>query len=146
MKFELVTPEQRLANLDAVEVRIPGEEGDFGVLEGHQPLLSTLRPGTVVVVTAKEEKRFSVGYGFADVSPVGVTVMAEEAVAAENIDLETAQKRVAELTETISDLLGKSPDLVKGMGDEELSSVYKSACKEKTVLEAQLVTKNSQAA
>ncbi|MFZ2587728.1 MAG: F0F1 ATP synthase subunit epsilon [Alphaproteobacteria bacterium] len=79
MKFALLTPARNVAELTATYIRIPGEAGEFGVLPGHMPLVSTLRAGGVVEVTdeAGEKSQFKVTGGFADVRTDGVTVLAE---------------------------------------------------------------------
>lgn len=80
MKFELVTPEKLYTSLDAVShVMAPGEEGDFGVLAGHMPLISTLRSGGEVKVDLENGKAetFVVSGGFVEVTSGSVTVFAE---------------------------------------------------------------------
>lgn len=78
-KFELVSPERVLLSLDADEVMVPGVEGDFTVLAGHAPLVSTLRPGILEVLSSGTRRRIFVKVGFADVNPASVTVLAERA-------------------------------------------------------------------
>ncbi|MDX2308740.1 MAG: F0F1 ATP synthase subunit epsilon [Hyphomicrobium sp.] len=78
-KFELVSPERVLLSVDAEEVVVPGVEGDFTVLIGHAPLVSTLRPGILEVLSAGTRRRIFVKVGFADVNPASVTVLAERA-------------------------------------------------------------------
>ena len=80
LHFELVSPERLLFSGDVAEVDIPGTEGDMGILPGHAPVLSTLRPGVVTVTKeggAKE--RIFVRGGFAEVNEKGLTVLAEKA-------------------------------------------------------------------
>lgn len=79
MKFSLITPAQEVASFEAGYVNVPGEAGDFGVLPGHMPLISTLRPGGEVRVTDTQGDvtRYSVTGGFADVRADGVTILAE---------------------------------------------------------------------
>lgn len=93
VEFELVTPE-KLQLSEAVEmVVIPGGEGDFGVLPGHAPLISTVRPGVVSTYNAdKVEKRIFVAGGFAEVSETTATVLAETAIPVEELSAEEAQK------------------------------------------------------
>ena len=86
-RFELVSPEQLLLSADAVEVTVPGSEGEFGVLADHAPVMSTLRPGMVRAKLADgKEVDFFVRGGFADVSTSGFTVLADFAVPAEEFD------------------------------------------------------------
>jgi len=64
----------------------PGEDGDFGVLPGHAPLMSTLRPGAIRVLDGGSERKIFVYGGFADVTPDGLTILAEEAMDVAEID------------------------------------------------------------
>src|SRR5712664_3819759 len=87
LEFELVTPE-RLLFSEAVEmVVVPGTEGNFGVLPGHAPLISTIRPGTIDIYEggAITERIFIVG-GIAEVTPERCTVLADEAMAPDSLD------------------------------------------------------------
>lgn len=80
-QFSLVSPEKELYTGDAVSVVVPGTEGMFEVMPGHAPLMSTLSPGLIAFKgQSGEEQRFYVRGGFADVTPSGVTVLAELAV------------------------------------------------------------------
>jgi F-type H+-transporting ATPase subunit epsilon len=78
-KFELVSPERILLSIDAEQAMVPGVEGDFTVFAGHAPLISTLRPGILEVVTGAGKKQIFVKSGFADVNSAAVTVLAETA-------------------------------------------------------------------
>jgi len=105
--FELVTPEKIMTSIEADMVVAPGGDGNFGVLPGHAPLLTTLRPGIVDIYEGEiVSSRIFVGGGFAEVTDEGFTVLAEEAIAVENIDgaaasarLEKAQDALAEAEE-----------------------------------------------
>ena len=79
--FELVSPEKLLLSGEAEIVTIPGTEGDMGVQVNHMPVMTSLRPGLVEAkMTDGSEASFFVAGGFADVSPSGVTVLAEFSV------------------------------------------------------------------
>src|SRR5437762_13975734 len=81
LHFELVSPERLLLSEDVAEVDIPGTDGDMGILPGHAPALSTLRPGGVTVTRESGvQDRILVRGGFAEVSPQGLTVPAWTAV------------------------------------------------------------------
>ena len=80
MRFELVKPSGMVCAVEAEHVYVTGEAGAFGVLEGHAPLIATLRPGRLSVRTAQWEKTFCVGYGMVEVQPDGVTVLSEDAI------------------------------------------------------------------
>ena len=97
--FELVSPERLLISANVEQVDVPGSEGDFAVLKDHAPFMSTLRPGVVVVTEAPGvQQRLFVRGGFADVSPRGLTILAEQAVPVEDIsdDLVAAEIKLAE--------------------------------------------------
>lgn len=84
--FELVSPERLLISAEVQQVDVPGTEGDFAVLKDHAPFMSSLRPGVVVVTEAGGSKqRYFVRGGFADVSPNGLTILAEQAIPVEEI-------------------------------------------------------------
>jgi F-type H+-transporting ATPase subunit epsilon len=85
--FELVSPARLVFSGEADQVDVPGAEGDFGVLPGHAPFISTLRPGILTVRSGSDVKRFFVRAGFAEVNPSGLTVLAEVAVAVEDMDV-----------------------------------------------------------
>lgn len=80
MQFDLVSPERMLLSTKASEVLIPGAEGEMTAMAGHTPVITTLRPGILRVVTGGQATEFAVTGGFAEVSPEGVTVMAERAL------------------------------------------------------------------
>ncbi len=86
VSFRLVMPERELLATEADMVVVPGSEGDFGVLPGHAPLVSTLRPGVLEVYQGnKVERRFLVAGGFAEVTPERCTVLADEATPFEQV-------------------------------------------------------------
>lgn len=78
-QFDLVSPERSLFSGAVEMVTVPGMEGDFGVLKGHAPFMSTLRPGFVTIDRGGKSDRVFVSGGFADVSSAGLTLLADEA-------------------------------------------------------------------
>ena len=80
LHFSLVSPERELFAGDVDQVDAPGSEGDFGVLAGHAPFMTTLKEGRVKVFNDGEALVFEVRGGFADVTPEGFTLLAEQAV------------------------------------------------------------------
>jgi F-type H+-transporting ATPase subunit epsilon len=80
MQFDLVSPERRLASLRAREVRIPGADGDLTVMPDHAPLITTLRPGILSVVTAEGTSDYAVTGGFAEIGADTASVLAEQAL------------------------------------------------------------------
>ncbi|MEM1066255.1 MAG: F0F1 ATP synthase subunit epsilon [Pseudomonadota bacterium] len=81
MQFDLVSPERRLASLEATAVRIPGTEGDMTAMPDHAPTITTLRPGILTVETAGGAEEYVVVGGFAEIGSEGTTVLAEAAMA-----------------------------------------------------------------
>jgi F-type H+-transporting ATPase subunit epsilon len=95
--FELVSPERLLMTEDVDMVVVPGAEGYFGVLPGHAPLISTLRPGVIDVYQGQAiETRIFVADGFAEVTPERCTVLAGEAVRLADVDRAQVEKRLAD--------------------------------------------------
>ena len=85
-------------------VVVPGSEGDFGVLHGHAPLISTVRPGVLEVFQgAKAEQRFLVAGGFAEVTPERCTVLADEAVPFESVTADQLAEREKLAQESLTD-------------------------------------------
>jgi F-type H+-transporting ATPase subunit epsilon len=79
LHFSLVSPERELFAGDVDRVDAPGAEGDFGVLAGHAPFMTTLKEGRVHVHDGDAVRIFEVHGGFADVAPTGLTILAEKA-------------------------------------------------------------------
>jgi F-type H+-transporting ATPase subunit epsilon len=79
LHFELVTPEKLVRSQDVHMVVVPGTEGDFGVLEGHAPVMSTIRDGAIQVYATADAQpeEIQVRGGFAEVGENGLTVLAE---------------------------------------------------------------------
>ena len=77
--FSLVAPERELFAGEVDQVDAPGAEGDFGVLAGHEPFMTTLRPGEVIVRDGVSRRIFTLQGGFADVTPESFTLLAEHA-------------------------------------------------------------------
>jgi F-type H+-transporting ATPase subunit epsilon len=82
LRFSLVAPERELFAGEVDQVDAPGAEGDFGVLFGHEPFMTTLRSGAVVVRDGGSSRVFTIQGGFADVTPESFTILAESAVEA----------------------------------------------------------------
>jgi F-type H+-transporting ATPase subunit epsilon len=101
--FDIVSPERLLLSDEADMVTVPGSEGDFGVLAGHMPLISTLRPGVVDIRGGSEsgDLRFFVLGGFAEANPRKLTVLAEEAVPMTSIDAATLEQRIKNTEEDL---------------------------------------------
>jgi F-type H+-transporting ATPase subunit epsilon len=104
LSFRLVMPERELLSTEADMVVVPGAEGDFGVLHGHAPLISTIRPGVLEVLQGnKVEQRFMVAGGIAEVTPERCTVLADEATPFEQVTPEQLADRERLAQEELSD-------------------------------------------
>ena len=104
-QFELVSPESKIISEPVTMAVIPGEEGDFGVLSGHAPIIATVRTGVVEIyrdnMNQKSERIFIAG-GFADVNGEQCTVLAEQAINVNDIDAVDIAKQITEATENLS--------------------------------------------
>lgn len=97
--FELVSPENLVLSGEASLVTVPGREGDLGIMANHAPLMTSLRPGLIDVdMTDGKSESFFVRGGFADISPAGVTVLAEFALPRADMTREIfeEQRRIAQ--------------------------------------------------
>lgn len=104
VEFELVSPEKLLASQPVNMVVVPGTEGDFGVLAGHAPLISTVRPGVIDVYEGdRVVDRVFVAGGFAEVTETRCTVLAEQAVPVAEIDRAKAEQELKDLGEDLDD-------------------------------------------
>ncbi|MGY8998352.1 MAG: ATP synthase F1 subunit epsilon [Rhodospirillales bacterium] len=111
--FELVTPMVLAVSEDVDMVVVPGVDGDFGVLPGHTPVLTTIRPGVINMYTeSKVTKSLFVEGGFAEVNPQGCIVLAEAVIDVAEISAGDAQARLAtardELLNNINDASAKN--------------------------------------
>jgi len=100
--FELVSPEKLLFAGEVEQVDVPGAEGDFGVLAAHAPMVTTLRPGILTVHTPGGEQKIVVLGGFAEVSPEGLTILADVAEAVDTINRSVITERIGELESRIA--------------------------------------------
>jgi F-type H+-transporting ATPase subunit epsilon len=106
--FELVSPERLLVSEQVEEVVAPGTEGEFGVLAGHAPFLSTLKPGIVTVKLpgGRVQKLFVRG-GFAEVNPTGLTILAEQAIPLEDLDVARIDAEIRDAETDVADAVGE---------------------------------------
>jgi len=86
LAFALVSPERELFQGQVDQVVVPGADGEFGVLPKHAPFMSTIKPGALRILNDGAERRVFVNGGFADVTPDGLTVLAEDAVDLADVD------------------------------------------------------------
>jgi len=103
-KFELVSPERLLVSESVESVVIPGAEGEMTVMANHAPVMTTIKPGVVTVKPSSgAEQRFVVFGGFADILPSGCTLLAEEAVAVQDINRSDLDRRIQEARDDVGD-------------------------------------------
>jgi F-type H+-transporting ATPase subunit epsilon len=101
--FDLVSPERMLLSEDVDMVTLPGTEGYFGVLAGHAPVISSLRPGVIEVTGgATPNLRLFVRGGFAEVDAKKVIVLAEEAIPMTDFDVAALDRRLADMEEDLA--------------------------------------------
>jgi F-type H+-transporting ATPase subunit epsilon len=112
--FELVTPERLLLSEPAEQVVVPGSEGDFAVLAGHAPVISTLRPGVIEISLPQGRKRIFVKKGVAEADPERLTVLAQTAVAVDDLD---AGRIASELKAAEAELVEAKDDQSKRMAE-----------------------------
>jgi F-type H+-transporting ATPase subunit epsilon len=102
-KFELVSPERLLVSAEVEQVLVPGSEGEFTMLAHHAPLLTGLRPGLLEIGSGAERRRYFVRGGFAEVSPTGLTVLAETAIDLVELDAEMLGAAIKDAEEDVAD-------------------------------------------
>jgi F-type H+-transporting ATPase subunit epsilon len=105
-QFNLVSPEKLLFAGEVTQVDVPGAEGDFGVLAGHSPFVTTLRPGILTMYRDGGALRVAVTGGFAEVSDAGLTVLADVAVPVEDVNRDAFAGYVKEA----EDAVAKAPE------------------------------------
>lgn len=115
VQFDLVSPERRLASVQATEVQIPGADGDLTAMEGHAPTITTLRPGILRAVAADGTKSYVVTGGFAEINASGITVLAERAVPIEEASGSMMDAILAEARELASVALPEDKDMADKM-------------------------------
>ena len=102
LHFELVSPEKLVFSGEVEQVDVPGAEGDFGVLAGHAPMVTTLRPGVLTVKAAGGEQKIVVLGGFAEVSASGLTVLADTADSLADFDRAVLAIQIGEMEQRIA--------------------------------------------
>jgi F-type H+-transporting ATPase subunit epsilon len=101
-QLEIVTPEKLVVKDTADEIQIPGRNGYLGVLPGHAPLITELGAGEISYRSSGQLHRFSVAWGFAEVLPDRVTVLAETVERAQEIDVPRAQQSLTKAEQSLS--------------------------------------------
>ena len=103
LHLEFVSPERVLFSGNVDQVDLPGTEGDMGILAGHAPLVTTLRPGIVTIFNGNTKVPVVVIGGFAEAGPSGLTVLADRAVAREDFDMATLASEIKDTEEDVAD-------------------------------------------
>ena len=103
LHFEFVSPERVLFSGDVDQVDLPGAEGDMGILAGHAPLVTSLRPGIVTIYNGGAREPIVVVGGFAEVSPAGLTILADRAVPREDYDTALLAEEIKNTEEDVAD-------------------------------------------
>lgn len=102
LQLEIVTPDRALVREEVDEVVVPGSEGELGILPGHTPLLATLKVGELWYRQGAEKHYLAVGFGFVEVLPERVTILAHVAERPQDIDTERAERAKRRAEERLS--------------------------------------------
>jgi len=104
LQFDLVSPEEILISEAVDMVVVPGGDGDYGVLPRHAPMITTVRVGTIAVYEGRTvRERIFVAGGFAEVTPAGLTLLAEEAARVDSIDRAAVEQALKDAKEDLAD-------------------------------------------
>ena len=102
--FELVSPERLIFSGEVEQVVVPGSEGAFTVLDGHAPMMSTIRPGVVEIVETRDRSsKLFVRGGFVDVSGKGLTILAEQALPLDELNAAALDAQLKAAEEDVED-------------------------------------------
>ncbi|MES1203224.1 MAG: F0F1 ATP synthase subunit epsilon [Pseudomonadota bacterium] len=102
LHFSLVAPERELVNEEVDQVDVPGAEGEFGVLPHHAPVMTIVKPGALRVYNNGAIRKIFVNGGFADVTPAGLTVLAEDAVDLADVDVAKLEQDIQNAKEDVN--------------------------------------------
>jgi F-type H+-transporting ATPase subunit epsilon len=102
ISFDLVAPERLLLSDEADMVTLPATEGYIGVMAGHAPVMTTLRPGLIDVSKDGKDERYFVHGGFADIGPTKVTILAEEALPLSEMDIAVLDQQIRDAEEDLA--------------------------------------------
>ena len=126
ISFDLVSPENLIFNDEVGMIIVPGKDGDFGVLPGHSKVMSSLRPGRVMVYGEDKNllKAFFVSGGFAEVKPEKCIVLAESVDEINSIDKASIEKKIEELEQQETDISKEQLNIAKAKIDALDSNYY----------------------
>ncbi|WP_417460595.1 F0F1 ATP synthase subunit epsilon [Kordiimonas sp.] len=120
LHYEIVSPERLLKDAEAAMIVVPGADGDFAALPDHSPMMSTIRPGVVEIFESEggTPERLFVKGGLAQISPEGLTILAEETIALDAVnETELAQK----ISDTREDIEDAKDDVERARLEKELA-------------------------
>ena len=125
IQLQIVSAERSLVNETVDEVEIPGADGYFGVLPGHTPLLALLKVGIMRYRTNGESHSLVISWGFVEVLPERVTVMAETARLPQEIDAAAAESDLVKYEKELADLSSHDPEfaIVEGKLEESVAMI-----------------------
>lgn len=120
LHFEIVSPERLLKDAQAAMVVVPGADGDFAALPQHAPMMSTIRPGVVEIYETEggDVERLFVKGGLAQISPEGLTILAEEAIQLEDVDAADLNEKI---TAAEGEVASASDDVARAAAEKELA-------------------------
>ena len=126
ISFDLVSPENLIFNDEVGMIIVPGKDGDFGVLPGHSKVMSSLRPGKVMVYGEGKNllKSFFVSGGFAEVNPEKCIVLAESVDEVNALDKSSIEKEIQELSGQENDMAKEQLGIAKAKIDAIDSNFY----------------------
>lgn len=130
LTLEMVTPYRQVLSTQVDEVTLPGTVGEFGILPGHTPLLTTLKIGELTYRDSGESVHVAVNWGYVEVEDDKVTVLVETAEKADEIDLERAKAA-----------LGRAETALKGLNNEDKDFAVMQAALERALIRIQVAGK-----
>jgi len=110
IQFDLVSPERKLASLEASEIQIPGSDGDFTAMAEHAPVLTTLKPGLLSVKVGNDLMEYIVTGGFVEISASNASVLAEEALPRNEVDTSVIEGLIEKATIALEDVTAENKD------------------------------------
>tara|TARA_B100001540_G_C15281867_1_gene406276 strand:- start:51 stop:449 length:399 start_codon:yes stop_codon:yes gene_type:complete len=125
ISFDLVSPENLIFNEEVGMIIVPGKDGDFGVLPGHSKLMSSLRPGRIMIYSEDKNvlKSFFVSGGFAEVNPEKCIILAESVDDMSVLDKSIIQNSIQDL-EKLDDLKSKEQLLIANAKLDAMNSIF----------------------
>ena len=120
LHLEIVSPERLLKDAEVAMVVVPGADGEFTALPQHAPMMSTIRPGVIEIFASEngDAERLFVKGGLAQISPSGLTILAEETLVLDDVDRDDLAKQIADTREDIQDA---KDDIERSTFEKELA-------------------------